>query len=1080
MKYIADLHIHSAYSRATSKDCLPEHLDLWARRKGLTLIGTGDFTHPAWRRQLEEKLAAAEEGLYVLKDAYRLDGATNMEIYGLHGPAAFDAAACRPRFVLSTEISSIYKKNGKVRKIHNLILLPSLEDGTKLAQRLEQIGNLHADGRPILGIDSRDLLEITLETCPRALFIPAHIWTPHFSLFGAYSGFDCIEDCFEDLTPHIYALETGLSSDPPMNWRISALDRFTLISNSDAHSPSRLGREANLLDGELSYSGLYQALSQPQTCNFLGTLEFFPQEGKYHLDGHRRCQICLTPEETKALNGICPVCGRPIVVGVLHRTEELADRQAGYRPPLAKDFQSLIPLPEVIAATMGVGAASKKCQSLYHQLLTDLGGEFTILRDMPIDVLSQTVNPCLAEAIRRLRQGEIHWSPGYDGEYGKATLLLPEEISDYSGQTRLFAGMRFAPAANTAQTRRPTTKPIQPAVTAHAQPPKDIPAAQNLRDGLNPQQWAAISAPQRETAVIAGPGTGKTRTLIQHILYLITEQGVPPQEITAVTFTNKAAAEIRQRLTQQLANKRLAAKVHVGTFHSICLELLSKWRKEIPLLDEALCLTLAEEAGRELSLRQSPRELARMISNGKNASLPPASGSILQQLIHLYQSKLQAYPGMDFDDLLLETLQLFSESLEAPTTAAADFPPLSPISRQEWRRFRYLLADEFQDINPLQYRLLLAWGSKSEKIFIIGDPNQAIYGFRGANAHCFDDFIADFPHCAVVHLQQNYRSTPEILACASSLLSAATPAYAGPRLQPCRPASGSPVQCIIAPTPFAEALYVAKEINRLVGGIDMLDAGVHETNNRAAHGFADIAVLYRTHRQAAILEECLQKEGIPYTVAGKDPFLQDMQVRTILAFFRHLLYPQDAAAAKQAVALLGKESLSTLTHRFSLETIAKDKPWKLLDIWLAEYPPAQTPAVLYLRNTALLHKTMPAFLYNIALGQDGDIQRNGGKTYRADSVSLSTFHAAKGLEFSVVFLCGICQDILPYHGFQGPAEEAEERRLFYVGITRAQQRLILLTSASPSPFLQDIPESLLQKENISVKTSPSAKQLCLF
>ncbi|MCR4962817.1 MAG: UvrD-helicase domain-containing protein [Firmicutes bacterium] len=1070
MSYIADLHIHSAYSRATSKDCLPEYLDLWARRKGITLVGTGDFTHPAWRQQLAEKLQPAEEGLYVLKNDYRLDGATDAEIYGVSGPTAFDAAACRPRFILSAEISSIYKKNGKVRKVHNLILLPGLAEAEKLSQRLEQIGNLHSDGRPILGLDSRDLLEITLEICPRALFVPAHIWTPHFSLFGAYSGFDRIEDCFEDLTPHIYALETGLSSDPPMNWRVSALDRFTLISNSDAHSPSRLGREANLLEGELSYSGLYRAISRPADGNFLGTLEFFPQEGKYHMDGHRRCQVCLSPQETLALNGVCPVCGRKIVVGVLHRTEELADRPAGYRPPLARDFQSLIPLPEVIAATLGVGAASKKCQSLYHRLLAHFGSEFSILRDIPIDILSQEANPCLAQAIRRLRRGEIHWAPGYDGEYGKATLLTPEEISDYSGQIRFFAGMDFSAGPSVPKPRKTiaAAKPL-PSPEETAAPPEDP------HHGLNAQQWAAVSAPQRETAVIAGPGAGKTRTLIQHILYLITEQNVPPQEITAVTFTNKAAAEIRQRLAQQLPNKRLAAKVHVGTFHSICLDLLSQWRGDVPLLDDALCLSLAAEAGRELSLSQSPRELARIISNGKNAAAPPEDGSPRQQLIRLYQQKLQAYPGLDFDDLLLETLNQFTAALQAQPSS--DAPP-SAVRPRDWRRFRYLLADEFQDINPLQYRLLLAWGAKSDKLFVIGDPHQAIYGFRGANAHCFDDFLAGFPHCAAVTLDQNYRSTPEILTCASALLAGGSPAGNVPRIRPCRPGNGHRVQHIIAPSPFAEALYVAKAINRLVGGIDMLDAGSQDTP--AANGFADIAVLYRTHRQAAVLEECLQKEGIPYTVSGKAPFLQDAQVQAALSFFRHLLRPRDPAAAKQAGRLLAGEDLSALERRFEQTAIAKEKPWKLLDQWMAVYPSAQTPAVLDLRNTALLHKTMPDFLSNITLGEDGDIRRSGGKTYRADSVSLSTLHAAKGLEFPVVFLCGVSQDTLPYRGFQGPADEAEERRLFYVGMTRAREQLILLTPGEPSPFLRDIPESLLEKETVSLKTPPSARQLSLF
>ena len=293
--YIADLHIHSRFSRATSRDCDLPHLDWWARRKGIQLIGTGDFTHPAWRAEMREQLVPAGEGVYALREGLTMEGT---------------APGAAPRFVVTGEISCIYKRHGRTRKVHNLILLPSLEAAEELSVRLEAIGNIHSDGRPILGLDSRDLLEITLDTCPEAVFIPAHIWTPHFSLFGAFSGFDAIEECFEDLTPYIHALETGLSSDPPMNWRISALDGYALISNSDAHSPAKLGREANLLDIEPSYAGLSDALQGRSPAALTGTLEFFPEEGKYHWDGHRACGLCLEPGETEACGGRCPVCGK--------------------------------------------------------------------------------------------------------------------------------------------------------------------------------------------------------------------------------------------------------------------------------------------------------------------------------------------------------------------------------------------------------------------------------------------------------------------------------------------------------------------------------------------------------------------------------------------------------------------------------------------------------------------------------------------------------------------------------------------------------------------------------------------------
>ena len=288
--YIADLHIHSRFSRATSKGCDAPHLDWWARRKGIGLVGTGDFTHPAWRKELHEQLVPAGEGVYTLRPELCLPGA-------LPGEA--------PRIVVTGEISSIYKRDGKTRKVHNLILLPSLEAADELAVRLEAIGNIRSDGRPILGLDSRDLLELTLEACPEAEFIPAHIWTPHFAMFGAFSGFDTIEACFDDLAGYIHAVETGLSSDPPMNWRLSALDHMTLVSHSDAHSPSKLGREADVLETGLSYPELVGAIRTGE--GFWGTVEFFPEEGKYHLDGHRSCGVCLTPAETQARGGLCPV-----------------------------------------------------------------------------------------------------------------------------------------------------------------------------------------------------------------------------------------------------------------------------------------------------------------------------------------------------------------------------------------------------------------------------------------------------------------------------------------------------------------------------------------------------------------------------------------------------------------------------------------------------------------------------------------------------------------------------------------------------------------------------------------------------
>ena len=408
MKMIADLHIHSRFSMATSKEGTPENLDFWARKKGISLIGTGDFTHPVWREELKERLVSEGNGLYRLRDAYVKEESRKFPGEGT-------------RFVVSGEISSIYKKNGKTRKVHNVILLPSLEAADAMAQRLEKIGNIHSDGRPILGLDSHDLLEMMLDVCPEGILIPAHIWTPHFSVLGAKSGFDSVEECFEELAPYIHALETGLSSDPAMNWRISKLDRYQLVSNSDAHSPSKLGREANLLDIDCSYEGLYRAIQTGEGLE--GTVEFFPEEGKYHFDGHRKCGVSLSPVEAERLGGICPVCGKKLTMGVDHRVEQLADREEGFVKEDGKKYESLVPLPEVISACMGYSTASKKVQGCFEQMLQTLGTEFDILRNVPSEDIKSCAGERIAEGIENVRTGNVKRIPGYDGEYGKIQLF---------------------------------------------------------------------------------------------------------------------------------------------------------------------------------------------------------------------------------------------------------------------------------------------------------------------------------------------------------------------------------------------------------------------------------------------------------------------------------------------------------------------------------------------------------------------------------------------------------------------------------------------------------------------------------
>lgn len=1152
--YIGDLHIHSRYSRATSRDCTPEHLELWARKKGIGIVGTGDFTHPAWREELKEKLEPAEDGLYVLKEEYRLP----------------DAPSDRPRFVVTGEISSIYKQGERVRKVHSLLILPGLEEAEALARRLELIGNIHSDGRPILGLPCRDLLEIMLETCPSAVYVPAHIWTPHFSLFGAFSGFNTIEECYGDLAPHIRAVETGLSSDPPMNWRVSGLDGMQLISNSDAHSPAKLGREANLLDIELSYAGLAQAILEGK--GLAGTIEFFPEEGKYHFDGHRKCGLCLSPRETARYGGKCPVCGRKITIGVENRVEQLADREEGFVLPSGRPFESLVPLPEVIAASTGASAAGKKVAEQYEKLLKALGPEFPILREVPIEEIRHAAGPLIAEGIRRLRAGEVERTPGFDGEYGRIGLLSPEDISSLEGQMSLFTREELrAQERAAADAREEEKREAEEAGRVRAEAAHDVREKREVRgygeetaaagageslwkvggnddgksgrDGasraatgrpgekpsapeLNVRQQEAVEAADRAVAVIAGPGAGKTKTLISRLTYLLEERHISPEEITAVTFTNKAAEEMQTRLNAlnggadsqagtgghgntdgqaettdpsgiaafPMAGEPAASarpdygKVHIGTFHALCSRFLQEKGRKLLLADEGLMQELAEKALKQFELKASPSRFLSGLSRWKNGleaekqekKSEDADTPEVQAYI-CYQEELRRAGAMDYDDLLLETLQILEGE---------------PEDSEDRKCFTYLLIDEFQDINPLQYRLVQEWNRGGRELFVIGDPDQAIYGFRGSDSGCFLRLAADYPGLKTVRLEENYRSTPEILSGALQLISHNE---GGARRMEARRKGALPVRVAVMESERQEAIYVAKEINRQIGGIDMLDVQENGMQEKKSRSFADIAVLYRTHRQAEMLEKCLRQEGIPYIVAGREDFLEAQEVRASLYFFRSLLDRESAAeelAGRLLAPLLGEaavEKLEYLREKYA-KKVKRAKPVKVLEEWCSEIRFSGTPApegnaapcevsdaMKKLTDMSVLYPSMEEFLHTLSFGEDGDVRRNGGRKYTADAVTLMTLHGSKGLEFPMVFLYGMDQGRLPLEFGKNTSDIQEERRLCFVGMTRAVEELVLVCGKEPSCFLDELPgDTVLWERQKEEEESVQVMQLSLF
>lgn len=997
--YIADLHIHSKYSRATSRDCDLPHLDAGMRLKGVQLLGAGDFTHPAWRGELRSSLEPAEEGLYRLRKELRLSSARN--------------DVPDPRFVVSGEISTIYKKDGKTRKVHHLILLPSIDAADELSRRLELIGNIHSDGRPILGLDSRDLAEITFDSCPEAIFIPAHIWTPHFSLFGAFSEFSAIEECYGDMTRHIYALETGLSSDPPMNRQLSALDKYRLVSNSDAHSPAKLAREANILTADMSYPALRCALETGEGLS--GTIEFFPEEGKYHLDGHRACKCRLEPAETRALNGRCPVCGKKLTIGVQNRVDQLSDRAAA--PAGACSFEYLMPLEELLADCMGASPASKKVQAAYSAALNALGPELYILRQAPVADITAACGELVAEAMRRLRAGDVIREAGYDGEYGRISLFHPGERETLRGQ---LSFIDLAAPVKTKRTRQAAAETPAASQVAAASPSD------------NPEQAEAICAGDAAIAVVAGPGTGKTHTLVERVAHMISAMGIKPTEITAVTFTNQAAAELKERLEKKLGRRAIKG-LTVGTFHSVCLGLIPK----APIAGHAQAMGIISEILARRGDSLSPTECLRRISALRNGA---DAGPLPEGVQDEYSAALRARGLRDLDDILEEALDVDISAM--------------PM-------FKNLLVDEYQDVNALQRRLVARWTGAGGSLFVIGDPDQSIYGFRGASAECFTGLRALLPHMRTITLMRNYRSTPQVLSAALKVISQNP---GGKRsIVPAR-GSGMPVRVIAAPDTLSEGHMIAREISRMTGGVDMVSASGMEP----ARAFSDVAVICRTRHQLSRIESCLAQEGIPCAVIGRDDSLADEETQGALAFFRTLMDPGDRQALDRAAQLLGNAQASSAADRLA-PRIAKEKPVKLL----SELSAITGREYAQLKDAALFYPTMPALIDALETGEEIDVKRISG-SYASGAVSLMTMHGAKGLEFPAVFLAGVTDGIFPSALSANPSEE---RRLFFVGITRARDELIISCAGKPSPLMDALPEDIVRETARQKRPKPVYEQL---
>ncbi|MFZ5517710.1 MAG: UvrD-helicase domain-containing protein [Candidatus Zhuqueibacterota bacterium] len=1143
MKFIADLHIHSSYSRATSSDLTFEQLYKWAQLKGIQVVGSGDITHPKWLEEMKTKLEPAEEGFFRLKEEFA--NAVKSEI----------PKTCRNevRFALSGEISNIYKKGDRVRKNHNVIFLPSFDVAKKFQTELDKIGNIHSDGRPILGLDARNLLELTLESHPLSFLIPAHIWTPWFSVLGSKSGFDSIDACFDDLTSHIFALETGLSSDPPMNWRLSQLDRYTLVSNSDAHSPAKLGREANLFDCEFNYAAMLDAIKSGDPARFLGTIEFFPEEGKYHADGHRKCNARMNPAETKSHRGLCPVCGKPVTVGVLNRVEELADRPDGARPANARPFYSLIPLPEVLAEIYNVGPATKTVKKQYDKLLNKIGPEMAILFDAPLSEIERWGDSLLAEGIRRMRTGEVKIAAGYDGEFGTITLFTDLERKEFSAQAVFFKEDETRSSGkktvSTEQLSIITEEP--PVYRAEGEsgekeapaPGTDLPSADEDETGLNGRQREAVQCVDSHALIIAGPGTGKTRTLTFRIADLIRKKQTPPDQILAITFTNRAAGEMRDRL-YQLLDRDIASRITVKTFHAFGALILYE---QAQILGNRLAFSIYGENEKIRLLRKlNPglsakeiNELGERISQRKNlmptdddsAQADSEPDESFDALFANYEKILGQLHAYDFDDLIVRPIHLFRNQPK--------------ILKKYQERFQWISVDEYQDINAGQYQLLRQLIARKSNLCAIGDPDQAIYGFRGSDRKYFLQFERDFPGTKVFTLEKNYRSVSTILDASRQVIARNSDHQSLAIWSPL--VSKMRIDTFSVPTEKAEAETIVHQVERIVGGTSFfsVDSGrTVEGDSGDRLSFSDIAVLFRLGAQVKPIEEAFLRSGIPFQTLGEVPFYEIPEVREIISFLKIIHNPHSDLDLYSVINVpprgIGEHTLNTVliyqkTNELSLWT-AMERISRIAVLSETQKNPiesfvsrvkelqhvhhefsirelvdkivAQFGLNSYFKNDKKRHYywdqikelnadfggNLSEFLERVMLQKETD-----ALDPRVEKVSLMTLHAAKGLEFPVVFIAGCEEGLIPYQRGDGaPADVEEERRLFYVGMTRAKERLILLGSKSrflfgerksnsPSRFLADIQEALKQHRKAELKDRPKVKtgqqdasQLTLF
>ncbi|HOL48552.1 MAG TPA: UvrD-helicase domain-containing protein, partial [bacterium] len=1007
--------------------------------------------------ELKEKFEPAEQGLYKLKNEYALKINNDFELNTDNNI----------RFILTTEISNIYKKYDKVRKIHNLIFSPDFDTVEKIQSSLKKIGNIISDGRPILGLDSKDLLDIILNISDKNFLIPAHIWTPWFSLLGSNSGFDSLFECFEDYSNYIFAIETGLSSDPPMNWLCSFLDNISITSNSDAHSPEKLGREANIFNCDFSFDAIKNALKFPEKNQFLGTIEFFPEEGKYHFDGHRKCNIVLSPNETNKYNQICPKCGKKLTIGVMYRVFEISDRTSTADRKNKKQFFSLIPLIEILSEIYQSNEKSKKIQSLYFSLIKKFGSEFNILLNVDINTLKNKENELLAEAIKRMRDGKVIIKPGFDGEYGKIRLFTDEELNS-SNKFFLFEKTEEINKAENQYNFKNELLKFKNGISKNFD---DNINAVNKNQLLNQSQLDAVNYIDSSLLIIAGPGTGKTNVFAYKIIFLL-NNGIQPSEILSLTFANEAAKEMFNRIKTLLNNTNFLKQLNIFTFHSFGLFILKDY------YNNQSNFTIINDNEKELILKdilniknKEIKKIINEISEIKQKFLPIDSiNDELKQIYIKYNDFLQKNFLFDFDDLIFLPIIIFQQNKNY----------LEKIQN----KFKWIIIDEYQDINYAQYLLVKKISeNKKIKVCVIGDPNQAIYTFRGADSKFINNFQIDFPDAKLFLLNKSYRCSDSILSASLNII--ANNDEKNYFLKGTE--KGLKINILECQSVQSEAEFVARTIENLIGGISFFsfDSNISDgEKSEHINSFSDIAVLCRISKQFEPIKNAFLQHNIPFQIINENFLFTNEPFCELLNLIKFLTMPENNFYKIILKKINKNFPINELNKIFNNNSLKNFLAYLFENYYKNYYNEFKDYFDLLIKIADNINNPID-FLNEINTMQTNDLFQ---KTI--NKVPIMTMHSAKGLEFNAVFIVGCNSSIIPFNFYKNYNVNIEdEKRLMYVAMTRAKKYLYLtytktinyfggIIQSEISPFLTKIKKELIEFKKQELKEKN--KQLSLF